>query len=208
MATVQTLKDKNNDTFYPVTKTEAVYNADGSETLDTTIDNFSNVAQNLSDTKATISTSVSDANKMMKADGTKALVGSDNIDFTTLSRSGAVTHMGSSNVTIDTTGISLCNVNFNSHSGNILVNANAVIANFSGANYEAYLAAYIDGAATAYYMAGVTGTNMTSGTTTISGCRILDVTPGSHNIIVKLFMSNGTCIVPAYTRSSYSMIEV
>lgn len=84
MATVQTLKDKNNDTFYPVTKTEAVYNADGSETLDTTIDNFSNVAQNLSDTKATISTSIGDANKMMKADGTKALVGSDNIDLATL----------------------------------------------------------------------------------------------------------------------------
>ena len=84
MATVQTLKDKNNETFYPVTKTEAVYNADGSETLDTTIDNFSNVVQNLSDTKATISTSASDANKMMKADGTKALVGSDNIDFTSL----------------------------------------------------------------------------------------------------------------------------
>lgn len=84
MATVQTLKDKNNETFYPVTKTEAVYNADGSETLDTTIDNFSNVVQNLSDTKATISTSASDANKMMKADGTKALVGSDNIDFTTI----------------------------------------------------------------------------------------------------------------------------
>lgn len=76
MATVQTLKDKNNNTFYPVTKTEAVYNADGSETLDNTIDNLEN-------TKATISTSVGDANKMMKADGTKALVTSDNIDFTT-----------------------------------------------------------------------------------------------------------------------------
>lgn len=34
MATVQTLKDKSNNTFYPVTKTEAVYNADGTETLD------------------------------------------------------------------------------------------------------------------------------------------------------------------------------
>lgn len=73
MATVQTLKDKNNDTFYPVTKTEAVYNADGSETLDNTLN-----------TKATISTSAGDANKMMKADGTKALVGSSNIDWTTL----------------------------------------------------------------------------------------------------------------------------
>ena len=73
MATVQTLKDKNDGTFYPVTKTEAVYNADGSETLDNTLN-----------TKATISTSAGDANKMMKADGTKALVGSDNIDWTTL----------------------------------------------------------------------------------------------------------------------------
>lgn len=102
MATVQTLKDKNDNTFYPVTKTEAVYNADGSETLDNTINNLKN-------TKATISTDAGDANKVMMADGTKSLVNtaniansavtSSNIDFTTFNplMTRAMIYIGSVN---------------------------------------------------------------------------------------------------------------
>lgn len=74
MATVQTLKDKNDGTFYPVTKTEAVYNADGSENLSVTLTK-----------KANISTGAGDADKVMMADGSKALVGTSSIN------NGAVT---------------------------------------------------------------------------------------------------------------------
>lgn len=196
MATVETLKNKDNNTFYPVTKTEAVYNADGSENLSVTLTK-----------KADISTDAADANKMMKADGTKALVTSSNIDFTTLSRSGEVKHMGSSDISVSSTATTIWSVNFNSHTGHILLDVHAVVANFSSSNYEAYLGAYIDGSTTTYYLAGVTGTNMTSGTSTISGCRILNVSQGTHTIDIKIFMSQGTCIVPAYTRASYTMTE-
>ena len=78
---IQTLNDKSSNVFYPVTKTGAVYNADGSESLDTTITNVGLVL----DSKATISTDAGDANKVMLADGSKALVGTSNID------NGAVT---------------------------------------------------------------------------------------------------------------------
>lgn len=75
MANIETLLNKNDETIYPVTKTEAVYNAAGTETLDNTLDK-----------KANISTASADTNKMMKADGTKSLVTSSNIDFTTLAQ--------------------------------------------------------------------------------------------------------------------------
>lgn len=102
MATVETLKNKNNETFYPVTKTEAVYNADGSENLSVTL---TGIDAEL-DTKATISTDAADANKMMKADGTKALVGSSNIDFTTLreSENSSITGWGSSAIRVRRSG--------------------------------------------------------------------------------------------------------
>ena len=73
---IQTLNDKNSSVFYPVTKTGAVYNADGSESLDTTITNVGLVLES----KATISNDAGDANKVMLADGSKALVGTSNIN--------------------------------------------------------------------------------------------------------------------------------
>lgn len=72
MATVQTLKDKDNNTFYPVTKTEAVYNADGSKTLDYILDHT-----------IIASTDPADANKVFKADASLGLVNSNNINWTT-----------------------------------------------------------------------------------------------------------------------------
>lgn len=68
MAYIATLK-KNNTVIYPQTKSTAVYEDDGVTTLDTTV--------------VKKSTAAADANKMIKADGTKALVGASNIDFTT-----------------------------------------------------------------------------------------------------------------------------
>ena len=72
MATVQTLKDKDNNTFYPVTKTEAVYNADGSKTLDYILDNTIIASED-----------PADANKVFKGNASLGLVGANNIDFTT-----------------------------------------------------------------------------------------------------------------------------
>jgi len=74
MATVQTLNDKDGNTLYPVTKIEAVYNDDGSKTLDYILDHT-----------IIASTDPADANKVFKADASLGLVGSNNIDFTTSS---------------------------------------------------------------------------------------------------------------------------
>ena len=80
MATVQTLKDKDNNTFYPVTKTEAVYNADGTKTLDYILDHTIIASEN-----------PADANKVFKADASLGLVGANNIDFTTMESSSGLT---------------------------------------------------------------------------------------------------------------------
>lgn len=69
MAYIATLK-KNNTVIYPQTKSTAVYEDDGVTALDTVV--------------VKKSTAAGDANKMIKADGTKALVGASNIDFTTM----------------------------------------------------------------------------------------------------------------------------
>lgn len=70
MATVQTLKDKDNNTFYPVTKTEAVYNGDGSKTLDYILDNTIIASED-----------PADANKVFKGNASLGLVGPSNIDW-------------------------------------------------------------------------------------------------------------------------------
>lgn len=69
MAYIATLK-KNNTVIYPQTKSTAVYEDDGVTPID--------------DVVVKKSTAAADANKMIKADGTKALVGASNIDFTTM----------------------------------------------------------------------------------------------------------------------------
>lgn len=68
MAYIATLK-KNNTVIYPQTKSTAVYEDDGVTPLENTV--------------VKKSTAAADANKMIKADGTKALVEASNIDFTT-----------------------------------------------------------------------------------------------------------------------------
>ena len=72
MATVQTLNDKDGNTFYPVTKTEAVYNGDGSKTLDYILDQTITASEN-----------PADANKVFKGNASLGLVSANNIDFTT-----------------------------------------------------------------------------------------------------------------------------
>ena len=67
MAYIATLK-KNNTVIYPQTKSTAVYEDDGVTPID--------------DVVVKKSTAAADANKMIKADGTKALVGESNIDWT------------------------------------------------------------------------------------------------------------------------------
>lgn len=77
MATVQTLNDKDGNTFYPVTKTEAVYNSDGTKTLDYILDHT-----------ISASTDPADANKVFKGNASLGLVGFNNMDFSTF-RGGA-----------------------------------------------------------------------------------------------------------------------
>jgi hypothetical protein len=69
MAYIATLK-KNNTVIYPQTKSTAVYEDDGVTPID--------------DVVVKKSTAAADTNKMIKADGTKALVGESNIDLTTI----------------------------------------------------------------------------------------------------------------------------
>lgn len=199
MATVQTLKDKNNETFYPVTKTEAVYNADGSETLDTTIDNFSNVVQNLSDTKATISTSASDANKMMKADGTKALVGSDNIDFTTLGRT-TLQYYSTSTAVIETSTYSpITEGTITTHGGGLLVTGFVYGTLTSGV---AYLSVKIDD--TTYQIGQI---NSQTANIPMNGIRYFDnIAPGNHTISFGVTRQDGTN--RSYTIAGYTLHRV
>ena len=116
MAYIATLK-KNNTVIYPQTKSTAVYEDDGVTVLDTVV--------------VKKSTAAADANKMIKADGTKALVGASNIDFTTLPGNYSTSEIDTGYTWIDGSHIYKKTIDFGALPNNTTKSVNHGISNFN-----------------------------------------------------------------------------